>query len=229
MDPMPSVPHDDVLAVHSCGVWFYVLREGEDLYLIDSGFLGGKRALKRALRARGWQGLPIRGILLTHGHLDHLCNVTPFAHRNGGWVAAPAGDLSFCEGRARYEGLKRIIGIQEAIGRCLFRVPPFTPGRLVEEGDTFPILGGLRAIALPGHTPGHTGYFCEARSWLFCGDLFASYGALSHRPPGLFNSDSAEARRSIWKALALDPRGVFPHHRDGVSPEAHLERLRRLV
>jgi len=229
MNPQPSDAHDDLLAVHSCGVWFYVLRDGAALYLIDTGFLGGKRALDRALQDRGWQGLPIRGILLTHGHLDHLFNVEPFARRDGAWVAAPASDLPFCEGRARYQGLRRIVGLQEAIGRRCFGISAFTPDRLVEEGDTFPIWGGLRAVALPGHTPGHTGYFCASRSWLFCGDLFASYGPLSHRPPGLFNSDSGEARRSIRKALALEPGGVFPHHRDGASPEKHLERLRKLM
>lgn len=228
MNPQLSDSHDDLLAVHSCGVWFYVLREGAELFLIDTGFLGGKRALDQALQDRGWQDLPIRGILLTHGHLDHLFNVEPFALRDGAWVAAPAGDLPFYEGRARYRGLRRIVGMQEAIGRRCFAISPFTPDRLVEEGDTFPIWGELRAVSLPGHTPGHTGYFCESRSLLFCGDLFASYGPFSHRPPGLFNSDSGEARRSIQKSLGLHPSGVLPHHRDGASAERHLERLRKL-
>lgn len=92
----------------------------------------------------------------------------------------------------------------------------------------FPLLGGLRAIHLPGHTAGHTGYFCESRGWLFSCDLFASFGPFSHRPPVFFNENSASARRSIDKALSLDLRGVLPHHCRQASPEAQLERLRRL-
>jgi glyoxylase-like metal-dependent hydrolase (beta-lactamase superfamily II) len=32
------------------------------------------------------------------------------------------------------------------------------------------VLGGLRVIATPGHTPGHISLFAPAMSVLFCGD-----------------------------------------------------------
>lgn len=32
-------------------VQFFVLRDGDDLYLIDTGFIGGQRALQRALES----------------------------------------------------------------------------------------------------------------------------------------------------------------------------------
>jgi glyoxylase-like metal-dependent hydrolase (beta-lactamase superfamily II) len=219
---------DDVLAIRSFGVVHYVLRHPDGLYLIDTGFIGAIRAMKRALEIKEWDSRPIRGILLTHGHLDHVLNAAAIARKHGAWIAGPQGDRDRYLGRPRCSGLNRVAGGLERLGRKMLRFEPFSPDRWVENGEEFPLLGGLRAVHLPGHTAGHTGYFCESRRLLFCGDLFASYGQLSHRPPAIFNEDSAMARASIGKALSLDPGGVLPHHCLQGSPERHLEQLMRL-
>ncbi len=75
----------DLLIVRTLIVQFFVLRDGDVLYLIDTGFIGGRRALHAALVARGWDTLPIRGILLTHGHLDHVPGHT---HGHCGYYSA---------------------------------------------------------------------------------------------------------------------------------------------
>jgi len=220
---------DDVLAIRSFGVVHYILRHPDGLYLIDTGFIGAIRARERALEIKGWDSLPIRGILLTHGHLDHVLNAATIARRHGAWIAGPQADRDRCLGRPPCRGLNRIAGGLESLGRSMLRFQPFAPDRWVEDGEIFPILGGLKVVHLSGHTAGHTGYFCESRRLLFCGDLFASYGPLSHRPPAVFNEDSAAARRSITKALSLDLQGVLPHHCLQGSPERHLECLRTVT
>ena len=218
----------DLLRVGSSFVCFYVLKEHEDLYLVDTGFVGGAHQLDRALSEHGWSSLPIRGILLTHGHLDHVFNAARFARRDGAWIAGPKADRDRYLGQARACGAHHFVGAMETIARKVCRFEPFTPDRWVEDGDEFPIWQGLRAVHLPGHTAGHTGYWCEAKGILFCGDLFASYGPFSHRPPGCFNVDSSEARRSVGRALSFEPLGVHPHHCNRTSPEVHLERLKKL-
>ena len=89
---------------------FYVLRDSKGLYLIDCGFIGGRQLLQRALKKRGWDSCPIIGIIVTHGHLDHILNVGRLAQETGAWIAAPRLDESHYSGCPKYNGLARITG-----------------------------------------------------------------------------------------------------------------------
>lgn len=217
--------HDDLLQIRSLGVNFYVLRDSAGLYVIDGGFIGGRQLLRRALMKRGWASERIVGIVVTHGHLDHILNIGRIADETGAWIAAPRLDASHYEGCPSYHGAARITGVLEAIGRPLLRFRKFTPTRLLDHGDFLDIWHGLTVIHLPGHTAGHSGFYCEHRRVLFCSDLFASYGSLSHLPPPIFNSSGADIPNSVATALQLELDGVLPNHCDRSSPEVHLERL----
>jgi glyoxylase-like metal-dependent hydrolase (beta-lactamase superfamily II) len=223
-----NVIQDDLLQVRSFGVNFYVLRDARGLYLIDGGFLGGEFLLQRALKVHGWDREPIKGIVVTHGHLDHILHVARLAETHEAWIAAPRLDALHYQGKTVYHGLAKVTGWLESIGRPLLGFRPFTPTRLLDDGDFLDIWHGLRVIHLPGHTNGHSGYYCEKRKLLFCADLFASYGKLSHLPPAIFNHDSAKIPASIEKALDLDLLGVLPNHCDCASPAIHWERLSTL-
>lgn len=216
---------EDLLQVRAPGVNFYVLRDPDGLYLIDCGFIGGRQLLRRGFQSRGWEGDQIVGIIVTHGHLDHILNVGMIAEETGAWIAAPRLDASHYSGRPSYRGASKVTGFLEAIGRPLLGFRKFTPTRLLDHGDRLDIWHGLQVIHLPGHTAGHLGYHCQSLRLLFCADLFASYGRFSHLPPGIFNSDGDEIPKSVGKALELDLDGVFPNHCDRSTPGAHHARL----
>jgi len=122
-----------------------------------------------------------------------------------------------------------VAALLESLGRPLLGFRPFVPDRWVEDGDGIDVWDGLRAVHLPGHTEGHTGYYCASRKLLFCGDLFASFGRWSHFPPAILNADPSRMAGSVRKALSLDLEGVVPNHADDADPGEHLRRLRALA
>jgi len=220
--------HDDILKVWTPVVSFHVLRDSSGLYLIDTGFVGGQVLLQSMLRRKGWHQLPIKGIILTHGHLDHILNAASIAKDTGAWIAAPRFDADHYLGTPHYQGMARVTGALESIGRPLLHFQPFTPDQWIDNGTLFDVWHGLRAIHLPGHTAGHTGFYCESLQLLFSADLFASYHLFSHLPPSIFNSQPADILNSLAVALRLDLEGVIPNHGNQADPGEHLRRLRKL-
>lgn len=218
----------DVLQVRASAVNYYVLRDASGLYLLDAGFIGGRYLLRRALSARGWEREPIRGIIVTHGHLDHILNVATIARESGAWIAAPRLDADHYSGHPRYCGWARVTGCLESIGRSILSFRPFVPERWLDDGDFIDVWHGLRAVHLPGHTQGHMGFYCERLKLMFSADLFASYRGVAHFSPDIFNSAPEQLPRSVATALAFDLDGVIPSHCDRATPEEHLQRLRQL-
>ncbi|MEO6846323.1 MAG: MBL fold metallo-hydrolase, partial [Chthoniobacterales bacterium] len=214
---------NDILQVRTPGVSFYVLRWEKGLYLIDAGFIGGLWFLKRVLGSQGWSHLPICGILLTHGHLDHVLNVSSLMKTTGAWVAGPLLDGEHFSGQYPYKGLSRVCGLMEATGKRLLNFRPFGIDRWLHDGETLPIFGGLSVIHLPGHTIGHCSFYIESEKILFCGDLFASYGRFSYLPSAIYNDCPQYFAASLEKASSLDLNGVLPNHCGRTSAEIHLK------
>jgi hydroxyacylglutathione hydrolase len=139
-----------------------------------------------ALAERGWRAA---GVLVTHGHFDHLGGVAGVAQAAGVDVWMP---------RAEADALRRLEGA------------PYEPDHLLDGGERVEVAGiAFDTFLCPGHSPGAIAY--HADGMLFGGDvLFA--GSIGRTD--LAGGDLARLLASIRRLVDALPgeTTVLPGH-----------------
>jgi glyoxylase-like metal-dependent hydrolase (beta-lactamase superfamily II) len=130
-------------------------------WIIDPG--NGADAVADAIRKGN---LAPAGILLTHGHFDHIAGIPAIRQA---WP-----DVPICIGRLEADALES----PQMNLSASFGIPARLadrPTRLLDDGEELALGGTMfRAILAAGHSPGGMCYHCPASGDLFSGDvLFA--------------------------------------------------------
>ena len=73
----------------------------------------------------------------------------------------------------------------------------------VEEGSELPVMGGLRVLHTPGHTPGSIALYLEDRGVLFSGDMLLSNGKRFSRAIPFPGTNLKSYRRSVERLAQL--------------------------
>ncbi len=207
----------------------HLLVDDDEVVLLDTGMIGEIPRIEKLLHEHGFDLQSLRAILLTHGHLDHVGNLTKLVELSGAPVYAHQGEQAHIDGRFPYQSWSRGCGWMEAIGRGAFhyRSTPIT--HFLKDEDELPFWGGLKVKHLPGHTEGHCGFYSTRHNLLFSGDLFASYWFNTHQPPPFLNSCPDQFLSSLRRVLALNPSLILPNHYDHPDPQLHADRFRKLT
>jgi glyoxylase-like metal-dependent hydrolase (beta-lactamase superfamily II) len=176
--------------------------------------------LPEHLRAFGVAPEEIAAVFLTHIHPDHSNGLVDDAGRA---VFANA-ELILHEAEARFwldrdQASGETERIRRNIAKAAVATAPYRSRmRLVREGEA---MSGISAVALPGHTPGHTGWLVASgkESLLIWGDLVHLASVQVGRPDtGLvFDVDPQQAcatRRRTFDRIAADKLTVAGAHMD---------------
>jgi metallo-beta-lactamase class B len=185
----PTKIFDNVYAIGNVGTVAYVIQTSAGLMMIDA--LGANQVESELLPAFTKLGLDpaqVKTILVAHGHADHFGGAAYFQQKFGSKVYVSAADWTVMEappppGRGR--------------GGPPPAAPPTRDGEL-RDGESV-TLGdvSVRAVAVPGHTPGSMGFIMPVmdRGERHVAALFGG----SWLTPGLLND---EAMRTYIASVA---------------------------
>src|SRR5215210_3283351 len=212
--------------------------------LIDAGLPGMATRILRA--AQEWIGPWARpaGIVLTHGHFDHVGSLRTLAEQWDVPVYAHRLEHPYLSGRSAYPPPDPTVGggAMAALSGLYPRGPINMGQRLraLPEDGSVPGMPGWRWIHTPGHTPGHVSFFREKDRTLVAGDAFVTTrqeSALAvltqwpelHGPPAYFTPDWEAARDSVERLAALEPLRVIAGHGRPLRGEQMLAGLHHLA
>jgi glyoxylase-like metal-dependent hydrolase (beta-lactamase superfamily II) len=185
----------------------------ERLTLIDAGMVGSRRMLDRHLRGMGRSTAELERIICTHGHPDHIGGVNELVRgRDDVEVLIHPADLAGLQLPLR-GALSRSPDGGGRRGRLIQYLTPApehcTP---IEDGDVLPLLGALRVVHTPGHTPGSVCLYAERLRLLFTGDVLQVIKGRLAYASWLFSHDHAGARASVERLAALEVDRIALSH-----------------
>jgi glyoxylase-like metal-dependent hydrolase (beta-lactamase superfamily II) len=147
----------------------YLIKEHDGLTLIDTAIQGSARGILKAARKLG---LPIKRIVLTHAHLDHIGSLDAL-HRllPEAEVLISARDARFLTGDMSLDPDEPQTKLNGSYLKVATR-----PTDLIANGDR---IGTLEVISTPGHTPGHIALFDKRDGSLVAGDAYQTRAGLA--------------------------------------------------
>ncbi len=199
-----------VLGVCSTNTYF-VYREGaEECIVIDPADYG--RLIFANLKKNG---LRTAGILLTHGHFDHIWGVEELqaaANEVAEHHGFAAVKVYACEAERALLGSARQ-NVSESAGRaCTVSAAVY-----VKDGEEIEIAGmRCKLIATPGHTEGGCSFYFEEAGFCVCGDtIFLESVGRTDLPTG----DMSALVRSVREKIFTLPEEtkLYPGHGDDTT------------
>jgi glyoxylase-like metal-dependent hydrolase (beta-lactamase superfamily II) len=143
-------------------------------------------------------GAACAGILITHGHFDHLLGVADLAEGTGAPVYMAEGERSLLENPQPEHVPAGIV------------VRPWRPDVLVSGGEKIEIAGiEFDVHAVPGHSPAHVAYYADRN--LFSGDVLFAGSVGRTDLPGADWETLLDSIRALVEALPPETV-VYPGH-----------------
>lgn len=199
--------------------------------LIDTGFDTQEviDQLSQELGAIGIDMSKITDIIITHQDRDHIGGLPYFLKNNEKislWFHEEERPYLF--GEKSIEGKPSSPQIHSLLEGIL--ADPNSPHiiHILKDNDTIPLLGGLKVVHLPGHTPGNICLYHEDSKTLVAGDSLNVFNGELSGPNPIFTPKLKQATHSLTKLLPLDIKNIITYH-GGLYSVNEKNSLRKLI
>jgi glyoxylase-like metal-dependent hydrolase (beta-lactamase superfamily II) len=179
----------------------YTYQEGDETYLIDTGFSRKAKPIVRAFHHADVPLARVGKVLLTHHHVDHMGGAAYLLQNTHAPLSCHGDDAPFVDGRVKAP--------MPLLMRLLVHVRPAPVAVALKEGDQ---VGSLTVLHVPGHTPGEVAFYHPTRKILFSGDSVVERKGRLTIPAANFASNLDQAVQSLARLRSLDVELLLPGH-----------------
>lgn len=215
---------DYVVNDESGSIYPTVLTCGEEMILVDCGYLGYYDRIKESAIKKGVDLDRLTHIIITHHDYDHVGGLGAFLS------AYPKVKVLTSVEQAPYiSGEKKSLRVAQAeqihsilpeekkafaqkLIHLFSNVETAAVDFLLADGDVVPYCGGIEVVMTNGHMPGHISLYLKASKTLIAGDaLCIENGKLAICNPQ-FTMDLKEAYASVRKLKTYDIEKIICYH-----------------
>ncbi|PKO57683.1 MAG: MBL fold metallo-hydrolase [Betaproteobacteria bacterium HGW-Betaproteobacteria-19] len=185
----------------------YLINTGSKLVLIDAGaakaFGPSLGFIPDNLRAAGYDPAKIDVVLLTHLHGDHVNGLLTA----DGKAVFPNASVHAAKADADFWLPAEALAKADEASRPFFQMaqsalaPYQAAGRFSTFDDGAELIPGFKALAAPGHTPGHSGFLIES-----AGQRLLVWGDIIHNAATQFENPEISIEFDIDRKLAVATR-----------------------
>lgn len=181
------------------------------MLLADCGYPGAFPALLTAFETAGLTMNRLTHLFLTHHDHDHMGTAAEckrrFPHLQ---IVTHALEAPYVDGTKEPLRLKQAKALQQTLPEdrqasglafmdYLRTVEPVSPDRLIQDGDTLPVCGGIQVLHTPGHTAGHCALLSNSLGVIAAGDA----AVIEHGVLIIANPEFAENLPQAEASLSL--------------------------
>ncbi len=197
-----------------------VVEEDGSAHIVDSGDPGFGEQILSYLREHVRDPPKIRNLILTHFDADHSGSAAELKRLTGCTIMAPEFDAEIIAGR-RYtnEEMRRVLpayapGEIQALERKIEpqEIPPVPVDRVLHGDEQLNIVGGVKVIRVPGHTPGHIVLHLPRLSALITGDVMTVPDGRIRPPKPQYTPSPERAIRSLKNLAKLEFEILVAYH-----------------
>ncbi|MDH3220037.1 MAG: MBL fold metallo-hydrolase [Gammaproteobacteria bacterium] len=219
----------------------YLLRDGDEVAIIETGTCHSLPNLQACLDELGIDASQVRYVIPTHVHLDHAGGAGAMMRRfdQANLIVHPRGARHMIDPQKLIAGTIGVYG-QAKYERLYGNIEPVPEARvtIAEDLDRFSLNSReLVFIDTPGHARHHFCIFDQSSQGMFTGDTFGiSYAPMKRLARGLIPTtpptqfDPPALHDSISRIMSFEPERLYlTHYGEFANPAAQLASFDRWI